>query len=80
MTPPPALPDPNSPRRLAEGRDATGTGAPRPGSRGLAGFASQHRFRLMVLACALALAVMLATVYVVEGFGPVWARAAIPAA
>jgi hypothetical protein len=67
MTPPPAHPDPNSSRRLAEGLDAIGSGAPRPGLRGLVGFAPQHRFRLMMLACALGLAALLA-----EGFGPVW--------
>jgi hypothetical protein len=76
---PPAQPDPNSPRRLAEGHDATGPDAPRPSTRGLGGFASEHRFRLMMLACALALALMLATVCIVEGFGPVWARPAVPA-
>jgi hypothetical protein len=32
-----------------------------------------------MLACGLALALMLATVHIVEGFGPVWARPAVPA-
>ncbi len=76
---PPAHPDPNSPRRPAEGQAATGPGAPRPGPHGLLGFASEHRFRLLTLACALALAPMLATVHIVEGFGPIWASPAVPA-
>ncbi len=76
---PPVHPDPNSSRRLAAGHDATGPDAPWPGPRGLVAFASEHRFGLLMLACGLALALMLATVHIVEGFGPVWARPAVPA-
>src|SRR3712207_5644551 len=41
---------------------------------GFAGYVSEHRFRLLLLLCALALAAMLATVYGTVGFSPVWAR------
>jgi hypothetical protein len=43
-----------------------------------AGYLSEHRFRLMVLASALALAVTLAAVYGTTGFGPIWADFAVP--
>ena len=35
---------------------------------------SEHRFCLALLACALALALMLAAVYGTVGFAPLWAR------
>ena len=41
---------------------------------------SEHRFRLALLACALALAAMLAVVYGTVGFTPFWAGPAVPAA
>jgi hypothetical protein len=48
---------------------------------GRAGYVSEHRFPLLMLACALALAVMLAAVYGTVGFAPIWAGpAAAPAA
>jgi hypothetical protein len=52
----------------------------RPSPIRIAGDVSEHRFRLLLLACALALAVMLATVYGTVGFDPAWARFAVPAA
>ena len=47
---------------------------------GFAGYASEHRFRLVMLFCALALALMLSGVYGTVGFAPVWARFDLPAA
>ena len=47
---------------------------------GLAGYASEHRFRLLLLACALAFALMLAAVHGTVGFAPFWARFDVPAA
>jgi hypothetical protein len=47
--------------------------------RGLLGHVSEHRFRLALLACALALAVMLAVVYGTVGFTPIWAGSAVSA-
>ena len=41
---------------------------------------SEHRFRLALLACALALALMLTVVYGTVGFPPLWAAPAVPAA
>jgi hypothetical protein len=52
----------------------------RPTPYGLAGYVSEHRFRLLMLACALALALMLAAISVTEGFAPIWARFDAPAA
>ena len=46
----------------------------RAGPGGFAGYVSEHRFGLLLLLCALALAPMLATVYGTVGFAPVWAR------
>ena len=46
---------------------------------GFGGYASEHRFRLALLACALALAVMLAVVYSTAGFTPIWAGSAVSA-
>ncbi len=78
--PPPAGPDQTSP--AARGQEATmQPGDPtRAGPGGLAGYVSEHRFRLLLLACALALALMLAAVYGTVGFAPVWARFDLPAA
>ena len=41
---------------------------------------SEHRFRLALLACALALALMLTAVYGPVGFTRLWAAPAVPAA
>lgn len=51
------------------------------GSRGPGhtGSVSEHRFRLALLACALALAAMLAAVHGTAGFSPLWAGPAVPA-
>jgi hypothetical protein len=49
-----------------------------PGS--VANYVSEHRFRLLLLLCALALVLMLATISGTVGFGPIWARFAVPAA
>jgi hypothetical protein len=43
-----------------------------------AGYLSGYRFRLMVLASALALVVTVAAVYGTMGFGPIWADFAVP--
>ncbi|WP_149539263.1 hypothetical protein [Siccirubricoccus phaeus] len=51
----------------------------RPNPAGFPGYVSERRFGLMMLACALALAVMLAVVYGTVGFAPVWAVHAVPA-
>ena len=40
---------------------------------GFNGYVSDNRFRLTLLACALALAAMLTTVYTTVGFTPIWA-------
>jgi len=47
--------------------------------RGFTGYASEHRFRLALLACALALAAMLAVLYGTVGFTPIWAGPAVHA-
>ena len=47
---------------------------------GFAGFASEHRFRLALLACALALGAMLTVVHSTAGFTPIWAGPAVSAA
>ena len=47
---------------------------------GLAGYLSEHRFGLLLVLCALALALMLAAVYGTVGFAPFWARFDVPAA
>ncbi len=49
-------------------------GPARAGPGGFAGYVSEHRFGLLLLACALALALMLAAVHGTVGFAPVWAR------
>ena len=47
---------------------------------GLTGHVSEHRFRLALLACALALAAMLTAFYGALGFAPLWTvPAAVPA-
>ncbi len=73
--PPPAPPDPRSPARRGQ-EEAVMQPAPTRTSplNGLAGYVSEHRFGLLLLFCALALAPMLATVYGTVGFAPVWAR------
>jgi hypothetical protein len=38
---------------------------------GFTGYVSEHRFRLMMLACALVLVVMMAVVYSSVGFAPI---------
>ena len=47
---------------------------------GVTDHVSGHRFRLALLACALALALMLTVVYGTVGFTPLWAVPAVPAA
>ena len=71
---PPARPDPTSPARRGQEEALMRPGPTRPGPGGFAGYVSEHRFRLLLLACALALTVMLAAVYGTVGFSPVWAR------
>jgi hypothetical protein len=44
-----------------------------PNPTGFTGYVSGHRFGLTMLACALVLMVMLATVYGSVGFTPIWA-------
>ena len=46
---------------------------------GFTGYVSDNRFRLALLACALALAAMLAAVHGTVGFTPIWAGPALPA-
>jgi hypothetical protein len=41
---------------------------------------SKHRFRLTLLACALALGAMLAAVHSTAGFAPIWTGPAVSAA
>ena len=50
-----------------------------PQPTGAAGYVSEHRFRVLLFACALALTLMLAVVYGTVGFVPFWARFAAPA-
>jgi hypothetical protein len=78
--PPPAGPDQRSP--AARGQEATmrPDDPTRAGPGGLAGYVSEHRFRLLLLFCALALALMLAAVHGTAGFSPVWAHFDVPAA
>lgn len=52
----------------------------RPSPNGFAGYVSEHRFGLLLLLGALALALMLATVYGTVGFRPIGAHFAVPAA
>ena len=51
----------------------------RPNPAGLTAYVSERRFGLMMLICALALAIMLAVVYRTLGFVPIWAVHAVPA-
>jgi hypothetical protein len=44
---------------------------------GFTGYVSDDRFRLTLLACALALAAMLTVVYATAGFTPIWAGPAV---
>ncbi len=50
----------------------------RPTPAGFTGYMSEHRFRSMLLACALALASELIVVYEAVGFAPIWAVPAVP--
>ena len=76
--PPPARPDQTSP--ATRGQEVTTQPDPtRAGPGGFAGYVSEHRFGLLMLLCALALALMLATVYGTVGFVPFWARFDVPA-
>ncbi len=79
--PPPAPPDPRSPATSGQ-EEAVMQPAPTRTSppNGLAGYMSEHRFGLLLLLCAVALALMLAAVYGTVGFSPVWARFDVPAA
>ncbi len=43
-------------------------------------YVSEHRFRLVMALCVLALAIMFATIYGTIGFGPIWAVPTVPAA
>lgn len=47
---------------------------------GFTGRVSEHRFRLALLACALALTAMLAVAYGTVGLAPVWTGPAVSAA
>ena len=47
---------------------------------GFTGYMSGHRFRLALLACALALAAMLTVVHGAVGLTPIWAGPAVSAA
>lgn len=47
---------------------------------GFTGRVSAHRFRLALLACALALTAMLAVAYGTVGLAPVWTGPAVSAA
>ncbi len=78
--PPPARPDPWSPAMHSQEATMQPDDPTRAGPDGFAGYVSEHRFRLLLLACALVLAVMLAVVYGTVGFAPVWARFDVPAA
>lgn len=51
-----------------------------PSPNGFVGYVSKHRFGLLLLLCALALALMLAAVYGSVGLGPIGAHFAVPAA
>ena len=78
--PPPARPDQRSPATHSQEATMRPDDPTRARPGGFAGYVSEHRFRLLLLACALALAVMLAAVYGTAGFAPVWARFDVPAA
>ena len=55
------------------------TNPTRSNPAGFAGYVSERPFFLIMLACALTLAIMLAVVYGTAGFAPVWAVHAVPA-
>ena len=79
--PPPAPPDPRSPATRGQEEAAMQPDPTRTSPRtDFAGYVSEHRFSLLLLFCALALALMLATVYGTVGFAPFWARFDVPAA
>ena len=72
--PSPASPDPRSPATRGQEEAMMRPGPTRAGAGGFARYLSEHRFGLLLLLCALALALMLAAVYGTVGFSPVWAR------
>ena len=72
--PPPARPDPASPATRGQEEAMMRPGPTRADPGGSAGYVSEHRFGLLLVFCALALAPMLAAVYGTVGFAPVWAR------
>ena len=43
-------------------------------------YVSEHRFRLVMALCLLALAIMLGAIYGTIGFGPPWAVPTVPGA
>ena len=78
--PPPAGPDQTSPATRGQEEAAMRPGPARASPGGFAGYLSEHRFGLLLLLCALALAPMLAAVYGTVGFAPLWARFDVPTA
>ena len=78
--PPPAPPDPRSSATRGQEEAVMQPDPTRAGPSGFAGYVSEHRFGLLLLLCALALALMLAAVYGTVGFFPFWARLDLPAA
>ena len=77
---PPARLDQTSPATRGQEDATMRPGPARASPGGLAGYVSEHRFGLLLLLCALALALMLAAVYGTVGFAPLWARFDLPAA
>ena len=78
---PPARLDPRTPATCGQEESTMRPGPTRASPpNGLAGYVSEHRFGLLLLFCALALALMLAAVYGTVGFSPLWARFDLPAA
>jgi hypothetical protein len=41
-------------------------------------YVSEHRFRLVMALCLVALAIMLGAIYGTIGFGPIWAVPTVP--
>jgi hypothetical protein len=71
---PPARLDPMSPAPRGQEDATMRPGPARAGPGGFAGYVSEHRFGLLLLLSAVALALMLAAVHGTVGFAPVWAR------
>lgn len=44
-----------------------------PSSTGFVSYVSEHRFGLIMMACALVFSVMIVVIYATVGFAPVWA-------